>query len=245
MWSICPPHFLSSPNSPTSLLGLRLWGTISYITWVPVLFHGRTSLSLPSLELMCFLPSLPPFLPLPFLTVPHCSSAFCCCCCVPHSKKKKRKKEEKCLWESLSHAERGPVCGAGVGEPSSACVSHSNWPCSNLLNMKDQSNRRKAIHPPSAHQQVQESYWAPFPVDNPQPLPRQQSQRATGAPVVRERDRKRERGRVPSQKFRPPRSSSSFASPILGLLIASHKPMSCSGLPAQHPSSWSPAHRGG
>lgn len=134
------------PKQPHKATWAEVLGHHLYITWVPILFHGRTSHRCHRLNSWCvfFLPFLPYFLP--FLHVPHCSFSFCCCCCVSQSKKKKKKP----LGEPKSTLAGSLFVVQVCGEPSSVS-SPQQLACSNLLNMKGPNRKRKAIHPLLLH----------------------------------------------------------------------------------------------
>ena len=135
------PVIPKQPHKPTwaEVVGHHL-----YIIWVPVLFHGRTSLSLPSLELMCFLPSLPPFLP----SLPPCPSLFLqlFAAVVVVFPTAKKKKEKMPLGEPKSTLAGSLFVVQVCGEPSSVS-SPQQLACSNLLNMKGLNRKRKPSTP--------------------------------------------------------------------------------------------------
>ena len=234
--------------------GSRIWGYVSPPPVIPKQPHKATwaevlgTISASRGFLFCFMEehpshchrlnsgcvfSLSPFPSSMPLTVPP---AFCCCCCcVSHSKKKKK----GAFGRAESRLAGSPFVGQVCGEPAS--VSSPQQPaCSNLLNMKGPNRKKKAIHPLLLHPGVQKKVTRlqAFLVI-PQPSPRQQSQGA-GSPAVRER----EGGRGPLPGSDLPSLFPLLASPLLGPPMACRKPMSCSGLPAPQPSSWSPALRG-
>lgn len=110
------------PKQPHKATWAKVLGHHLYITWVPILFHGRTSLSLPSLELVvCFLPSLRPFFP----SHPPCPSLFLQLFAVvvvfPKAK-------NKCLWETLSPRWRAPRLWCRCAGSPPPCRRHSNSP---------------------------------------------------------------------------------------------------------------------
>lgn len=120
------PVIPKQPHKPTwaEVVGHHLSMGSCSVSWKNIVITA------PSLELMCFLPSLPPFLP----SLPPCPSLFpfsflLLLLCSPQQKrKKKEERKKKCLWESLSPRWQAPCLWCRCAGSPPPCRRHSNWP---------------------------------------------------------------------------------------------------------------------